>query len=86
MDASIKISDQPSAVYLLFLKNEGLLELAGYSCEPLSGRVWLEFSPKDKALDEIRKMENQQAKPIQPKRLLDSFIEFKNIIRKARNP
>ena len=81
---SLRISDQQSTIYLLSLKNEGILELAGYELEPGSGRVWFEFLPKDKALNEIRKMENQQAQPIQPKRLLDSFNEFKNILRKAK--
>lgn len=83
MDDSIKISDQVTAIYLLSLKNEGLLQIVGSTFE--NNRLTLEFSPKGKALFELQKMENLQAQPMQPKKLLDGLAEFKNILRRVRN-
>lgn len=83
MDDVIKVSDQSSAIFLISLKNEGILQIVGSSFE--NNRLTLEFAPKSKALSELQKMENLQATPIQPKKLLDGLSEFKNILRKAKN-
>ncbi len=84
MDESLKITDQQHAVYLLALQKTGIVQFSGVEVDKLSGRVWLKFSPKEKALEELQSLEKGQSPPIQPKNLLDCFYEFKNIIRKTK--
>ena len=78
----LKLTDQQHNIYLLTLKEMGLVQLKGYGQE--NGRVYLEFTPKGKALELLQKMEQEQSVPIQPKKLLDSFFAYKNIIRKVK--